>query len=102
MAIVMTHSAKGSANMYGSETRMYEAGEQLVTDAPWQQALADNFIAAGLARDTKTVQPTETKQTTPERARNADGTLIGDDPTTPDVNEAWQGGKAPSKKGKTK
>jgi hypothetical protein len=68
MAIVMTHSAKGSANMYGSETRMYEAGEQLVTDAPWQQALADNFIAAGLARDTKTVQPTETKEVATEAA----------------------------------
>ena len=97
MAIVMTHSAKGSANMYGIETRMYEAGEYLVTDAPCQQALAVNFIAAGLARDTKTVQPTETKQATPERARNADGTLIGDDPTTPDVNEAWKGGKSPKK-----
>jgi len=23
------------------------------------------------------------------RARNADGTYIGDDPSTPDVNEAW-------------
>lgn len=23
------------------------------------------------------------------RARNADGTLKGDDPSTPDVNEAW-------------
>ena len=23
------------------------------------------------------------------RARNEDGTLKGDDPTTPDVNEAW-------------
>ena len=97
MAIVMTHSAKGSANMYGSETRMYVAGEQLITDAPWQQALADNFIAAGLARETKVVSPTETKENAAERARNADGTLIGDDPTTPDVNEAWKGGKSPKK-----
>ena len=29
---------------------------------------------------------TETKKV---RARNADGTLKGDDPSTPDVNEAW-------------
>lgn len=28
-----------------------------------------------------------------KRARNADGTLKGDDPSTPDVNEAWQDGK---------
>jgi hypothetical protein len=26
---------------------------------------------------------------TEERARNTDGTYIGDDPSTPDVNEAW-------------
>lgn len=28
-----------------------------------------------------------------KRARNADGTLKGDDPSTPDVNEAWADGK---------
>ena len=32
------------------------------------------------------------------RARNDKGQLIGDDPSTPDVNEAWEGGKAPAKK----
>ena len=26
----------------------------------------------------------------PKRARNENGTLKADDPTTPDVNEAWQ------------
>ena len=33
-----------------------------------------------------------------KRARNDKGQLIGDDPSTPDVNEAWVGGKAPAKK----
>ena len=28
-----------------------------------------------------------------KRARNANGTLKGDDPSTPDVNEAWEDGK---------
>jgi len=28
-----------------------------------------------------------------KRARKADGTLKGDDPSTPDVNEAWEDGK---------
>ena len=32
------------------------------------------------------------------RARNKKGQLIGDDPDTPDVNEAWEGGKTPAKK----
>ena len=35
-------------------------------------------------------QNTETKTETKKvRARNEDGTLKGDDPSTPDVNEAW-------------
>ena len=34
-----------------------------------------------------------------KRARKADGTYRGDDKSTPNVNEAWVGGKAP-KRGK--
>jgi hypothetical protein len=37
----------------------------------------------------------------PKRARNK-GKLVADDPTTADVNEAWEGGKAPAKKQKPK
>ena len=33
-----------------------------------------------------------------ERARDDDGHFKGDDPTTPEVNEAYVGGKAPKKK----
>jgi hypothetical protein len=35
---------------------------------------------------------------TPKRARTAKGKLAADDKSTPDVNEAWVGGKAPAKK----
>jgi len=38
----------------------------------------------------------------PKRARNAKGQVQSDDPSTPDVNEAWEGGKAPAKKVKKK
>ena len=39
----------------------------------------------------------------PKRARNADGTYRGDDLSTPDVNEAWDGGEPPAKgKGRKK
>jgi hypothetical protein len=34
----------------------------------------------------------------PKRARTTKGKLIADDKSTPDVNEAWEGGKAPAKK----
>ena len=40
--------------------------------------------------------PMETKTTiTGKRARNKKGQLMADDPNTPDVNEAWEGGIAP-------
>ena len=34
----------------------------------------------------------------PKRARTTKGKLKADDPATPEVNEAWEGGKAPEKK----
>ena len=34
----------------------------------------------------------------PKRARTTTGKLKADDPSTPNVNEAWEGGKAPKKK----
>jgi len=42
-----------------------------------------------------------TKVSKPKRARTAKGHYKGDDKSTPDVNEAWEGGKAPKKKGKS-
>ena len=36
----------------------------------------------------------------PKRARSKDGRYRGDDKTTPDINEAWVGGKAPKKRRK--
>tara|TARA_R110002012_G_scaffold59266_7_gene154760 strand:+ start:1433 stop:1720 length:288 start_codon:yes stop_codon:yes gene_type:complete len=36
----------------------------------------------------------------PKRARNTKGQLKADDPSTPNVNEAYEGGKGPKKKGK--
>lgn len=38
----------------------------------------------------------------PERARKDDGKYQGDDPATPEVNEAWKSGKAPKKKAPAK
>jgi len=35
---------------------------------------------------------------TKKRARTEDGKFIADDPSTPDVNEAYVSGKAPAKK----
>ena len=38
----------------------------------------------------------------PKRARTTTGKLKADDPSTPDVNEAWEDGKGPAKKTKKK
>jgi len=38
----------------------------------------------------------------PKRARNSKGQLKKDDLSTPDVNEAWEGGVAPKKRGRPK
>ena len=34
----------------------------------------------------------------PERARDEKGRLVGDDKSTPTINEAWVGGQAPIRK----
>ena len=44
----------------------------------------------------------EVKKAAPKRARKANGQLQADDPSTPNVNEAWEGGKAPKKRGRPK
>ena len=36
----------------------------------------------------------------PKRARNKKGQLVGDNPDTPDINEAYADGKTPKKKAK--
>lgn len=49
---------------------------------------AATFIENGFAEEVKTTDK-------PKRARNDKGQLVADDPSTPDVNEAWEGGEAP-------
>lgn len=46
------------------------------------------------------VKPQEPAPKKPKRARNAKGHFKADDPSTPNVNEAWEGGKAPKPKKK--
>jgi hypothetical protein len=63
----------------------------------------DKFVENGWAMEVKVDSVEETVDVEAEvkevkRARNDKGQLVGDDPDTPDVNEAWEGGKAPKKK----
>ena len=71
------------------EGRKTEKGEVVEVTA----AEAKAMIANGFAEEFKAE---------PKRARTKDGKLKADAPSTPDVNEAWEGGKAPKKRGRPK
>lgn len=58
-------------------------------------------VAKKIKKSTQEVKPEPVVSKAPERARNK-GKLVADSPATPDVNEAWIGGKAPEKKPKPK
>jgi len=50
----------------------------------FKPASSEELAARGLYPDGSPIK------TTPVRARNDNGTLKADDPSTPDVNEAWE------------
>ena len=66
------------------ETVVEPVVEEKVTDDTWRE---------------DTVWESKEEEEEPERARDEKGQYVGDDDSTPDVNEAWTGGKAPSKSG---
>ena len=71
-------------------------------------ATASRNVAVGKVSDEDTAEQegkaiysgSVTEELTPTRARTKTGKFVADDPSTPDVNEAWKGGKAPKKKSK--
>ena len=56
-----------------------------------------NFIKKVLFGSSST-EPEVKQEVTPQRAKDAKGQFVADDPSTPNVNEAWKDGKAPAKK----
>ena len=92
-----------SCNEHGTEVKLYKADEIVESEGTWQDDVMEKFIENGWAMEVKVDSVEETVDIEGEvkevkRARNDKGQLIGDDPSTPDVNEAWEGGKAPKKK----
>ena len=73
-----------------------EKGLVIDVDDVEGQALVDAGMALSLKGFIKASELKDMKF--PKRARNAKGHLKADDPNTPDINEAWEGGKAPKKK----
>ena len=86
MKIKITRNIVGASNSEGSQTKMYTEGMVFTAMADWEKKLAMQFMEANAASEIKTVEPTETKKV---RARTKSGHFKSDDPTTPDINEAW-------------
>ena len=49
--VVMIKSSIGVSNEHGSQTRSYQAGEELELKEVWQKTLAQSFIDAGVANE---------------------------------------------------
>ena len=98
MKIMMLKNGIGIARPDGAKTMTYEKDTEYNSSEAWQEDVFKNFVANGMANEIGGNAPVmETKASKPVRARNEKGQLVGDDPNTPDVNEAWEGGKAPTK-----
>ena len=95
MKYKMLSDARGAEDATGATVKTYKAGE-LIGGNEFSDSLGMTFMQAGLAEEVKVVEPTETKASG-KRARNEKGQLKADDPTTPNYNEAWEGGVAPKK-----
>ena len=99
----------GASNEQGSDLKLYGLDEVVEVKETWQEDLMNTFIENGFAMEVKMDSADQTAEIEaeinpdedPERARNDKGHYIADDPDTPDVNEAYVGGKAPAVKKKT-
>tara|TARA_R100000231_G_scaffold128847_1_gene100081 strand:+ start:158 stop:532 length:375 start_codon:yes stop_codon:yes gene_type:complete len=86
-----------SSNKDGTDVKLYLADEIVDAKESWQDDVMQTFVENGWAMEVKVEASAEESSEPIKRARNEDGTLKGDDPSTPDVNEAWEGGEAPKK-----
>jgi len=96
----------GASNELGTEVKLYQHSEVIEAAEDWQEKTMQVFVDNGWAMELKDDAPNMTSEPVavevvddePVRARNEKGQLLGDDPTTPEVNEAWEGGEAPQAK----
>lgn len=90
-----------SCNEYGTDVKLYKADEIVDAKDAWQDDVMSSFVDNGWAIEVKMNTVDETVKVTadvkPKRSRNTKGQLKADDPSTPDVNEAWESGEAPVK-----
>ena len=86
----------GSNDEHGLTQKLYVHDEIVEAQEDWQEDLMNQFVANGWAMEVKVDAKAEAGE--PVRARDEKRHYVADDPNTPDVNEAYVGGKAPAKK----
>jgi hypothetical protein len=84
----------GATNALGTESKLYILDEVVEAKEEWQQSLMDAFVQNRWAMEVKVEDTSSVETTEPVRARNDKGHYVADDPSTPDVNEAYEGGVA--------
>ena len=71
-------------------------GQDVIVDLPEAEVkkimVLQPHIVEILEDEAPAFKSNAAKKPTRKRARNADGTLKGDDPSTPDINEAYEDG----------
>ena len=92
----------GATNALGTESKLYILDEVVEAKVEWQQSLMDAFVPNKWAIEVKVEDTSNVETTEPVRARNEKGHYVADDPSTPDFNEAYEGGVAPKKTTKKK
>ena len=92
----------GATNELGTESKLYVHDEVVEAKEDWQQSLMEAFVQNNWAMEIKVEDTSDVETTEPVRARNDKGHYVADDPSTPDVNEAYEGGVAPKKTTKKK
>tara|TARA_R100000234_G_scaffold26260_1_gene15178 strand:- start:1469 stop:1747 length:279 start_codon:yes stop_codon:yes gene_type:complete len=84
---------KGFLGLPTQENLEVEHAKKLLKEAEVIDAAIDEATV-----ELKPIDEAEVITTKPKRARTKKGRYVADDKSTPDVNEAWVGGKAPKKK----
>lgn len=95
-----------AVNLVAEKVDVNQDGKVNVKDAEAvlekvKEKVKKNVAQSEKAKAVVEAAPVATETKPPKRARNK-GKLVADNPATPDVNEAWEGGKAPAKKEKPK
>ena len=75
-----------TSNVFTSAGKFFEGDVVELSDKEIKEI---NAIRKGTL-EVKTVTPVKKAVTKRKRARNANGTLKSDDPSTPNINEAWE------------